>query len=113
MTKCDDVDLRRSYGASILAPIIQTAALSLGDFLPTRPLREAILAAQFIIGCGICVKFVGVTWVELRRVVAAGFVYVIVLAILATAFFAFVTALDFGQPVEAFMAVAPPMDRPR
>ncbi len=95
------------FGASILGPMILTAALSLGDFIHTRPPREAILAAQFFIGCGIGVKFVGVTWVELRRVVAAGFAYVIVLAILAAAFTAVVTTLGFGQPVEAFLAFAP------
>ncbi|WP_170327639.1 AbrB family transcriptional regulator [Ruegeria arenilitoris] len=95
------------FGASILGPMILTAALSLGDFIHTRPPREAILAAQFFIGCEIGVKFVGVTWVELRRVVAAGFAYVIVLALLAAAFTAVVTTLGFGQPIEAFLAFAP------
>lgn len=95
------------FGASILGPLILTAALSLGDFIHTRPPREAILFAQFFIGCGIGVKFVGVTWSELKRVVAAGFTYVILLAVLAAAFTAVVTALGLGQPVEAFLAFAP------
>ncbi|WP_085823221.1 AbrB family transcriptional regulator [Ruegeria meonggei] len=95
------------FGASILGPMILTAALSLGDFIHTRPPREAILAAQFFIGCAIGVKFVGVTWVELRKVVAAGCAYVVVLAVLAAAFTAVVTTLGFGQPVEAFLAFAP------
>lgn len=95
------------FGASILGPMILTAALSLGDLIHTRPPREAILAAQFFIGCGIGVKFVGVTWVELRRVVAAGVAYVLVLAILAAGFTAIVTTLGLGQPIEAFLAFAP------
>ena len=95
------------FGASILGPMILTAALSLGDFIHARPPREAILAAQFFIGCGIGVKFVGVTWAELRRVVAAGIAYVVVLAILAAAFTAVVTTLGLGRPVEAFLAFAP------
>ncbi|MBO9445287.1 AbrB family transcriptional regulator [Ruegeria sp. R14_0] len=95
------------FGASILGPLILTAALSLGDFVHTRPPREAILFAQFFIGCGIGVKFVGVTWSELRRVVAAGFTYVILLAVLAAAFTILVTAIGLGQPVEAFLAFAP------
>lgn len=95
------------FGASILGPMILTAALSLGDLIHARPPREAILAAQFFIGCAIGVQFVGVTWVELRRVVAAGFTYVVVLAALAAAFTAVVTTLGFGRPVEAFLAFAP------
>lgn len=95
------------FGASILGPMILTAAFSLGDFIHARPPREAILAAQYFIGCGIGVKFVGVTWAELRRVVAAGVAYVVILAILAAGFTAVVTTLGLGQPLEAFLAFAP------
>lgn len=95
------------FGASILGPMILTAALSLGDLIHTRPPREAILLAQFFIGCGIGVQFIGVTPRELRRVVAAGVAYVIVLAILAASFTAVVTTLGLGRPVEAFLAFAP------
>ena len=95
------------FGASILGPMILTAGLSLTDFIHTRPPREAILAAQFFIGCGIGVKFVGVTWQELRRVVVAGVTYVLVLAVLAAGFTGVVTTLGLGAPVEAFLAFAP------
>ncbi|WP_170606293.1 AbrB family transcriptional regulator [Ruegeria arenilitoris] len=95
------------FGASILGPMILTAMLSLGDFIHSRPPREAVLVAQFFIGCGIGVQFTGVTWSELRRVVAAGVAYVTILAILAAAFTAIVTALGLGRPVEAFLAFAP------
>ncbi|MEX0278817.1 MAG: AbrB family transcriptional regulator [Ruegeria sp.] len=95
------------FGASIIGPMILTAGLSLGDLVHSRPPREAILVAQFFIGCTIGVKFVGVTLAELRRVVAAGFAYVIVLALLAAAFTAVVTTLGLGHPLEAFLAFAP------
>ncbi|UUV08465.1 AbrB family transcriptional regulator [Ruegeria sp. YS9] len=95
------------FGASILGPMILTAALSLGDFIHSRPPREAVLVAQFFIGCAIGEKFVGVTWGELRRVVAAGVAYVVVLAVLAAGFTALVTSVGLGRPVEAFLAFAP------
>lgn len=95
------------FGASILGPMILTAALSLGDFIHTRPPREAILVAQFFIGCAIGVQFVGVTLRELRRVVAAGVAYVGLLAVMAASFTAVVTMLGLGRPLDAFLAYAP------
>ena len=95
------------FGASILGPMIVTAALSLTGVIHTRPPAEAILMAQFFIGCGIGVQFLGVTWRELTRVVAAGVAYVIVLAILAAGFAGIVTGLGLGEPVAAFLAFAP------
>lgn len=95
------------FGASILGPMIVTAALSLADVIHSRPPAEAILAAQFFIGCGIGIHFLGVTWRELTRVVAAGVAYVLVLAVLAAGFTALVTALGLGDPVPAFLAFAP------
>ena len=95
------------FGASILGPMIVTAALSLAGIIHFRPPAEAILAAQFFIGCGIGVHFLGVTWGELTRVVLAGVTYVLLLALLAAGFTAFVTALGLGRPLEAFLAFAP------
>ena len=95
------------FGASILGPMIVTAILSLTGVLHHRPPAEAILVAQFFIGCGIGVQFLGVTWKELTRVVAAGIAYVFVLALLAAAFSGIVTALGLGAPVAAFLAFAP------
>lgn len=95
------------FGASILGPMIVTAVLSLSGLIHSRPPAEAILAAQFFIGCGIGVHFLGVTWGELTRVVLAGIAYVLVLALLAAGFTAFVTAAGLGDPVEAFLAFAP------
>ena len=95
------------FGASILGPMIVTAILSLTDVIHARPPAEAILVAQFFIGCGIGVQFLGVTWGELTRIVAAGVAYVMVLAVLAAGFAGVVTGLGLGQPVEAFLAFAP------
>ncbi|UOA19286.1 hypothetical protein DSM14862_02077 [Sulfitobacter indolifex] len=95
------------FGASILGPMIVTAVLSLSGLIHSRPPAEAILAAQFFIGCGIGVHFLGVTWGELTRVVLAGIAYVLVLAVLAAGFTAFVTGMGLGDPVEAFLAFAP------
>lgn len=82
------------FGASILGPMIVTAALSLTDVIHSRPPAEAIVAAQFFIGCGIGVHFLGVTWKEVTRVVAAGFT-------------GLVAALGLGDPVPVFLAFAP------
>ena len=95
------------FGASILGPMIVTAALSLSGLIHSRPPAEAILAAQFFIGCGIGVHFLGVTWGELTRVVLAGIAYVLVLAVLAAGFTGLVTWAGLGNPVEAFLAFAP------
>lgn len=95
------------FGASILGPMIVTAILSLTDVIHSRPPAEAILCAQFFIGCGIGIHFLGVTWAELRRVVLAGVAYVLVLAALAAGFAGAVTALGFGDSISVFLAFAP------
>ncbi|MDD9743359.1 MULTISPECIES: AbrB family transcriptional regulator [Marinovum] len=95
------------FGASILGPLILTALLSLSGLIHVRPPREAILVAQFFIGCAIGVHFLGVTFRELRRVVVAGVGYVALLALLATGFTALATRLGLARPVETFLAFAP------
>ncbi|OWY03416.1 AbrB family transcriptional regulator [Thioclava sp. IC9] len=95
------------FGASILGPMIVTATLSLSGIIHFRPPAEAILAAQFFIGCGIGVHFLGVTWKELTRIVSAGIAYVLVLAVLAAGFSGLVTVLGLGERVPAFLAFAP------
>ncbi|KAF0676850.1 AbrB family transcriptional regulator [Profundibacterium mesophilum] len=95
------------FGASILGPMIVTAALALSGLVHSRPPAEAILVAQFLIGCGIGVHFVGVTMRELGRDVAAGAAYVVVLAALAAMVSSLVTWLDLAEGVDAFLAFAP------
>lgn len=95
------------FGASILGPMIVTAALSLLGIVEHRPPAEAILGAQYFIGLGIGVGYVGVTLRELRRVVLAGVVFVLILAVLAAIVTEAVVALGLALPVEGFLAFAP------
>lgn len=95
------------FGASILGPMIVTAVLSLSGFIHARPPAEAILAAQFFIGVGIGVGYVGITLGELRRVVLAGVLFVLILAVLAAIFSEVVVLLGLAPPVEGFLAFAP------
>lgn len=95
------------FGASILGPMIVTAALSLAGFIHTRPPAEGILVAQLLIGLAIGVQYVGVTLAELRRVVLSGLAFVVILAALAALFTEFVTLTGLAQPVEGFLAFAP------
>ena len=95
------------FGASILGPMIVTAALSLGDIIHMRPPAEAILTAQLFIGTGIGVFYVGVTLRELRNVVASGVAFVLFLAVLTAIFTELVTLFGLSRPFEAFLAFAP------
>lgn len=95
------------FGAAILGPLIAAAALSLAGMLHMRPPREALLAAQFLIGIGIGVSYVGVTLRELRDTVAGGAVFVLILAVLAGAVTEFVTLTGLAPPVEGFLAFMP------
>lgn len=95
------------FGASILGPMFVTACLSLAGLIHSRPPAEAIMAAQLFIGIAIGVHYVGVSWAELRRVVASGIAFVLILAALAAGFTEVITLSGLASPVEAFLAFAP------
>lgn len=95
------------FGAAILGPMILATALSLGGFLQNRPPAEAIMAAQFLIGMGIGMEFRGVTLGELRRDVAAGAVFAIILAGLAGVFTLIAVRIGGAPMLEAFLSFAP------
>ena len=95
------------FGAAILGPMIVTAVMSLTGMIEHRPPREAILGAQFFIGMGIGVGYVGVTLLELRRIVLSGMVFVVILAILAFAVTEAVVQLGLASPMEGFLSFAP------
>jgi membrane AbrB-like protein len=97
----------RLFGAAILGPMILTMVLSLTDVIHYRPPAEAILAAQFFIGIGIGAGYLGVTLAELRRDVAAGFFFVLIVAAVAALFTEIVILFGLAPPVDGFLAFAP------
>jgi uncharacterized membrane protein AbrB (regulator of aidB expression) len=72
-----------------------------------RPPREALQAAQFLIGLGIGVHYIGVTLAELRRTVGVSVLFIAILALLTGAVAEAVVLLGLAPPVEAFLAFAP------
>lgn len=95
------------FGAAIIGPMIVTAALSLSGVIHSRPPAEAILAAQFFIGMGLGVGYVGVTLAEMRRDVTAGLVYVVIVAAMAAVFAEAVILMGLAPPIDGFLAFAP------
>jgi len=83
--------------------MLLTAVLSLLGFIHQRPPSEAILAAQFFIGVGVGVHYVGITAHELRHVVVTSLGFCVVAAAL-TAVTLFL-ALHWG--VAALLAFSP------
>jgi uncharacterized protein len=95
------------FGATILGPMILTAAASLSGLLAHRPPAEAILAAQFFIGLTVGTKYRGLTLRELTRTVLAALGYCGILVLFsAVASFA-VVRLGMAPAQEALLAFAP------
>jgi uncharacterized protein len=95
------------FGASILGPMIMTAALSLSGLIHTRPPAEAIIVAQLFIGIAIGVQYVGLTLRELRSFVLSGLAFVLILAVLAAIFAEIVILTGLAPALEGFLAFAP------
>lgn len=95
------------FGASILGPMILATIASLTGLIHSRPPMEAILAAQFFIGLSVGVKYVGITWVELRRVVLAATGYTLIICVIAFAVAEFVVLLGLAPQAEALLAFSP------
>jgi len=95
------------FGAPIIGPLVATAVVSLAGFIEHRPPREALLAAQFILGLGAGAAYVGVTMRELRRDVLSGIGYCVLLAGISLVFSEIVIAIGAAPPMEAFLAFAP------
>lgn len=95
------------FGATILGPLAVAAVLSLTGVIQHRPPTEAILFAQFFVGIGIGVNYIGTTMRELQHDVLAGICFAMVLAVLTT-LFTFIALYVGGAPaVEAFLSFAP------
>lgn len=95
------------FGASILGPMILTAALSLTGVIQTRPPAEIIQAAQFFIGIAVGAKYAGITARELRVDVTAGLVYSLMLAVVSLIFLEIVYLLGLAPALDAFLAFLP------
>ncbi|MRX48941.1 AbrB family transcriptional regulator [Paracoccus sp. S-4012] len=95
------------FGAAVLGPLIVAGVLSMAGLIHVRPPREAMMAAQFLIGLGIGVQYVGVTLRELRRTVTLAAAFMLLLAALAGIFTEIVVLTGLAPPVEGFLAFAP------
>jgi membrane AbrB-like protein len=95
------------FGASILGPLIVTAALTLAGGLHNRPPAEAIWAAQFFIGMTIGTKYAGITMAEIRKDLAAGLGFCLILIVLTLIFVEAIYGLGFAPGMETLLAFAP------
>ncbi|WP_439124579.1 AbrB family transcriptional regulator [Marivita sp.] len=95
------------FGASILGPLIATAALTLADGLHNRPPAEAIWAAQFFIGMTIGTKYAGITLTEVRKDLTAGLGFCLILIILSLMFVEAIYGLGLAPGMETLLAFAP------
>ena len=97
----------RMFGASVLGPMILSAAASLFGLIENRPPTEALILAQFVIGISIGSHYVGVTREELQKVVSASFGYALILAFLTLAFGEIVYAFGIHDLLHGILAFAP------
>ncbi|MBD9529164.1 MULTISPECIES: AbrB family transcriptional regulator [Paracoccus] len=95
------------FGASILGPMILTAALSLAGLIQHRPPAEMIQLAQFFIGIAVGSKYAGITLRELRLHVTAGLVYSLILAVISLGFIEIIVTLGLAPGLDAFLAFLP------
>ncbi len=94
-------------GASILGPLLLTAALSLAGVIEQRPPSEAILAAQFFIGIGVGVHYVGISTRELRQVVSVSLGFCVIAGTLTAGMLWLVSSLSLVPSADALLAFAP------
>jgi membrane AbrB-like protein len=95
------------FGASILGPMIAGAVFSLAGLVGNRPPAEAIEAAQFFLGLGVGIAYVGITVAELRRLVVASLGFCALLAVLSLVFAEAVFRLGIAPRVDALLSFAP------
>lgn len=95
------------FGASILGPLIVAAACALAGLLHHRPPAEAIWAAQFFIGMTVGIKYTGISMLEVRRDLAAGLGFCLILIVLTLIFVQAVVTLGLAPGMEALLAFAP------
>ncbi|WP_282059850.1 AbrB family transcriptional regulator [Roseobacter litoralis] len=94
-------------GASILGPMICAGLAAVTGLLVVRPPAEAIWAAQFFIGMTVGVKYSGITVNEVRRDLAAGLGYCVILLLMTFVFVEIVYVTGLAPGREALLAFAP------
>ncbi len=95
------------FGASIVGPLIVTAAASLTGIIHQRPPAEAILVAQFSIGIGVGARYAGITFAEVRKVVLAAFVYTVLIMAYSGLIAFLVIETELAPPAAALLAFLP------
>jgi hypothetical protein len=95
------------FGASILGPLLLTAAFALAGILQHRPPAEAIWAAQFFIGMGVGTKYAGISWYEIRRDVTAALGFCLILLVLTVIFAEIIHFFHMAPAMETILAFAP------
>ncbi len=95
------------FGASILGPLIAAAILALTGVLHHRPPAEAIWAAQFFIGMTVGSKYAGITLTEVRRDLAAGLGFCVILIVLTIVFVELIYGTGLAPGQETLLAFAP------
>ena len=95
------------FGATILGPMILSAAASLLGLIENRPPTEALILAQFVIGMSVGAHYVGVTRDELRRVVSASAGYALMLAVLTVLFGEIIYLMGINDLLHGILAFAP------
>lgn len=95
------------FGASILGPLILTGAITIAGGLENRPPAEAIWAAQFFIGMSVGAKYAGITVGEVKRDLAAGLGFCLILIVLTLIFVEAIYVLGLAPGMEALLAFAP------
>ncbi len=97
----------RLFGAPMLGPLIVSGTVAMLGGLHFRPPAEAMWVAQFFLGLGIGVKYIGITFAEIRRVLVASLGYCVLLTVLSVAFAETVIQAGLAPPLDAILAFAP------
>lgn len=95
------------FGASIMGPMILTAALSLAGIITVRPPAEMIWVAQFFIGISVGANYSGITGREMRIDVGAGLAYSVLLAILSLAIIELVVLVSPADNLDVILSFLP------
>lgn len=95
------------FGASIIGPLILTAALTLTGVIEHRPPAEMIWAAQFFIGLAVGAGYTGITTREIRVDVGAGLVFSLMLAIISLVFIEAVIWISPASTLDVMLSFLP------